>query len=252
MRWYSLTLIVLFIVLFAAPLFTDRNPRATNPENQLLQPSITHPLGTDYLGRDVFVRVLYGGQRTILIATAATTIAVSIGLFFGVLASYTLIKQPTTMLIDALLAFPSLLLALVILTLLGRGSISIAIAVGVSQSPFFARMTRATIQSILSEGYIESAKSLGATQWHILRMHILLNARPILLAYTALIFGYSIINSAALSLLGLGQDPSVPDWGTMLADGRSAFRFAPWIAIVPGLIIGLVVICINRIVDDLA
>lgn len=252
MKWYILTLIGLFMVLFAAPLTTDRNPRTTNPENQLAQPSITYPLGTDYLGRDVFIRVLYGGQRTILIAATATGIAVSIGLIFGILASYTPLKQPATMLIDASLAFPSLLLALVILTLLGRGSISIAIAVGISQSPFFARITRAAINNILSEGYIESATSLGATQWHILKTHILRNTRPMLLAYAALVFGYSIINSAALSLLGLGQDPSVPDWGTMLADGRSAFRFAPWIAIAPGLLISLVVICINRIVDNLA
>lgn len=251
MKWYANILIVIGTMLLAAPFITTHNPRTTNPDNQLAAPSIQHPLGTDYLGRDVLSRTLYGGQRTTIIASLSTVIAVAIGLTVGTIAAYSPFKQIATILIDSMLAFPSLLLALVALTLLGRGSISIAIAVGVSQSPFFARITRAAIQNILKSEYIEASTSMGATPWHILRIHILRNTRPILLAYMGLIFGYSVINSAALSLLGLGQDPSVPDWGIMLADGRSAFRFAPWIAIVPGMLISIIIIAINRLVDDL-
>lgn len=239
--------------LLIAPIFSPHNPRQTNPENIQQAPSITHLFGTDNIGRDVFSRTIHGGRRTIFISLVAMTIAIVPAILVAILNSMSSqwFDAVIQILLNALLAFPSLLVALVILTLLGRGFFPIAIATGIAQFPFYLQIARNIFKQEQSRQYVIAAKSLGASNLHITIYHIIPNARPTLIAYASITFAYCIINSAALSLLGLGGDPSIPDWGVMLATGRDAFRSAPWSAFAPALAISFTVILANKLADTL-
>lgn len=238
-------------LLLLAPIVSPYNPRQTNPENTLQAPNASHIFGTDNIGRDVFSRTLHGGQRTILIALTATLIATIPALLLATLSNIgnQVIDALIQIILNASLAFPSLLLALVILTLLGRGFLPIAIATGLAQFPFYLQVTRGIFKQEQSRQYVTAAKSLGASNLHLLIYHTLPNARPTLTAYASITFAYCIINSAALSLLGLGGDPAIPDWGVMLATGRDTFRYAPWSAIAPSVAISITVILANKLTD---
>lgn len=235
-----------FILVLVAPLFAPYDPMRTDTVNTLQPPNTAHWLGTDSLGRDVFSRVLYGGQRTLLIAAMATAIAVLPGVLLGLLSAFRWLDRPISIFINAVLAFPGLLLALVIMTLLGQGVLPLALATGLAQVAPVARITRSAVLGVLGLGYVEAARSLGAGQRRVLTMHVFPNILPIMVAYTGVVFAYAILNSAALSFLGLGGEPGVPDWGVLLYEGRQAFRLAPWIAVAPGIAITLTVILVNR------
>lgn len=253
LKWYHITLATIFLLVSLAPILTTHPPTKTNPDNQLAAPSITHPFGTDYLGRDVWSRTLYGGRRTLLVSALATVIAVSVGTLLGLLGSVAnqTAKPIADVALNTLLSLPSLITALVILSLLGRGSLQIAIAVGISQIAFYGRVAQGACLTTTTQDYLLAAEALGANTWGKITRHILPNAQATLLAYAGIVFSYSITNSAALSLLGLGQNPSLPDWGIMLADGRNAFRVAPLNAVIPGIAIALTIISVNKIVDDI-
>ncbi len=246
MRWL-LVLLVLFVLF--APEAAPYDPMQTDPANQLAPPSSQHLLGTDLLGRDVFSRALAGGQHTLLIAALATGIALIPGLLLGLLALFDTADQLVSVLINAVLAFPGLLLALLVLTLVGQGMVALALATGVTQIAPGARVIRSAVISVRSSGYVEAARSLGTNNARLIAAHILPNILPTALAYTGVIFAYAILNSAALSFLGLGGQPGIPDWGVMLYEGRQAFRTAPWIAFAPGIGITLTVMLVNRAAD---
>lgn len=239
------------LLILIAPLLTSIDPRQTNPSEILQSPRQNHIFGTDNLGRDVFSRTLHGGQRTLFISFTAALIAILPALLLALLnhISHPIFDKLTDILLNTWLAFPSLLIALVILTLLGRGFLPIAIATGLSQLPFFFQVSRGIFRQEEARPYVIAAKSLGASNWHIVTKHILPNARPTLGAYASITFAYCLINSAALSLLGLGGDPSIPDWGIMLASGRDAFRAAPWSAIAPGIAVSITIILMNKLAD---
>lgn len=244
-------LIALALLVIAAPLLAPADPTRTDPANQLQPPSADHLLGTDLLGRDVLSRALYGGRHTLLIAALATLIAVVPGIALGLLGAVDAADRIIAALINALLAFPGLLLALLALTLLGQGAIPLALATGCTQIAPCARVTRSAVVQVRALGYVEAADALGATELRIVMYHILPNILVTIAAYTGAIFAYAILNSAALSFLGLGGEPGVPDWGVMLYEGRQAFRSAPWIAAAPGIGITLAVILVNRAADEL-
>lgn len=239
-------------ILLFVPLISPANPTQTNTEIVEQAPSLNHIFGTDNIGRDVFSRTLHGGQRTILIALTATLIAISPALLLAIIStlSNSVLENSVKILLNAVLAFPSLLIALVILTLLGRGFLPIAIATGLAQFPFYLQITRSIFKQEQQRQYVSAAKSLGASNTHIILCHIIPNARPTLAAYASITFAYCIINSAALSLLGLGGNPSIPDWGVMLASGRTSFRTAPWSVLAPGIAISITVILANKLADD--
>jgi peptide/nickel transport system permease protein len=247
-------LLLLWIaLLLAAPLLPLPDPSRTDPSRTLEAPSLEHLFGTDNAGRDVLSRSLYGGQRSIFTATLAASIAILFALLLGIVAGIsTKADRPLVILLNTMLSFPALLLALVILTLLGRGILPIAIATGVSQIAFYARLVRGLIQQNRHQAYVLAAEALGASNWHILIRHLLPNAVPQFLAYASVTWVYCLINSSALSLLGLGNDPSQPDWGIMLATGRETFRHAPWAVLAPATAIVLTVILVNRMADKLA
>lgn len=239
---------VLYLVLvLAGPLIAPYDPMRTDPVNQLQPPSRSHPLGTDFLGRDVLSRALYGGQRTLLIAALATMIALIPGVVIGLLSGFgsPWLDDLLQVLVNAMLAFPGLMLALVVITLLGSGALPLA--TGVMQIAPCARVVRAAVLEVRSRSFVHAARTLGATPWRIATFHVLPNIQPVLVAYTIVIFSLSVLNNAALSFLGLGGDPGIPDWGTMLLDGRTAFRAAPWIGLAPGLGITATVVILNQL-----
>lgn len=254
MRLSLLSLSLVILVSLAASILAPFDPMSTTAGEAMQSPDSQNLLGTDLLGRDVLSRVLYGGQRTLQIAALATVIAIVPGLVAGLIAgtigSY--VDRGIMVVVNSLLAIPPLVIALVTLTLLGQGSGQLAIATGVAQIAVFAQVTRSATKAVCSAEYVQASHALGATRWHIMIHHVLLNIRPALYSYAGVVFAYSILNSAALSFLGLGGDPGVPDWGTILADGRLAFQIAPWVAIAPGVMIMITVMSVNSLADHLS
>jgi peptide/nickel transport system permease protein len=252
MRLPLLTLALIVAITIAAPLFAPFDPMQPFADRVMKPPDAVHWLGTDGLGRDVLSRVLYGGRRTLLIAAGATTTAILPGLLLGIVTLLgRRLDQGVGVLINSLLAIPALVLALVVITLLGQGAWQIALATGCSHIAAYGQIARTAARSASLAEYVNSARAIGATRLWIIRRHILPTAAPTLLAYVGVIFSYSIINSAALSFLGLGGEPGIPDWGTILAEGRTTFRSAPWVGIVPGIAITVTVAAVNALADRL-
>jgi peptide/nickel transport system permease protein len=243
MRWQQLVILFFCATSLLAPILATENPMHADANAQLQPPDANHLLGTDILGRDVFSRLLYGGQRTLLITGVATSTAVIIGGLLGLISgtASNFGNYVLSGIINMFLAFPTILVALVMLTILGIGPIPLAIATGFSQIGAFGRISRITAIRIRSQMYVESGYAVGATRWHILRFYLLPNAQSVLTSYAAITFGYCLLNSTTLSFLGLGGEPGVPDWGAMLAESRVAFLDAPWLGVVPGLAITLMV-----------
>jgi peptide/nickel transport system permease protein len=246
-----LGLIVMSAVL--APWLTSHDPREAVPREQLEPPSGQHIFGTDLLGRDVFSRVLYGGRRTLGVALLTAGVTLVPGLTIGLLAGYTgrWVDTALMTLMDALLAFPSLLMALALIALFGSGRLQIVGAVGIAGIPAYARVTRAAVLEARALPFIEAARAIGARPEGILRRHILPAIAPPLLAFAGVTLSWAILNSAALTFLGYGGDISAPDWGVMLADGRQTFRTAPWAVIAPGVALSLTVFAINLLAGSL-
>ena len=174
-----------------------------------------------------------------------------LGILAGV-ASGRVLGQVIVTLTNAVLAIPALIMALVVITIMGGSMWGVIIAVSVAQIAPFAAVIRASVLAAQSEKYVEAAYGLGATRRHVLTHHIALAIRPTIVSYGGVMFAYALLNSAALTFLGLGGEPGVPDWGVILAEGRAAFRVAPWIAFAPGMAITLTVWAMNHIVDEIA
>lgn len=241
-------LLVGWLLLIALlPQVAPFDPMTTDAAAVLQGPGRAHLLGTDQLGRDVLSRLLVGGRRTLMIAGSATGLAVAGGLVLGIAAAATRRWSGALIgiLIDALLALPALLIALVGLTLVGTGGPQIALVTGLALIAQYARVSRAAMLAARSAGHIMAAESLGATRWWVLSRHVIPAALPVLLSYGGVIFSYSLLNSAALSFLGLGGALGQPDWGAMLFDGRQVLRVAPWVSIAPGLALSVTVLLVN-------
>lgn len=234
-----------------APLLATHDPRATAPEAQLEPPSRSHLFGTDLLGRDVFSRVLFGGRRTLGVALLSALVMLAPGLLIGAVAGLAggWLDAGLMTLLDAMLAVPPLVLALSLVALFGSGSVQIAVAVGIAGIPAYGRVARAVVLEARSRPFVEAARAIGARPAGILRRHILPTIAPTLLAFAGVTLSWAILNSAALVFLGFGGDISAPDWGVMLADGRQAFRTAPWVALAPGIALSVTVLAINWLAE---
>jgi peptide/nickel transport system permease protein len=246
----GLALVVL--ASLAAPLLAPYDPLAQSGES-LAPPDGAHPFGTDLIGRDVWSRVLHGGARTLSIAALSVALSVLPGLVLGLTAGYFggILDTAFTALFDALLAIPALLVALAVVALAGSGAAQIALAVGVSGLASYARMVRASTRAVRVLPYVEAAHSLGAHPGGILVRHVLPNiARP-LLAFAGVTLSWAIMSAAALHFLGFGGDPSAPEWGAMLAEGRQVYRAAPWAALAPGLAITVTLLLVNGLAGRL-
>ena len=244
--------IILFLVL-GAPLFSGRDPLAMDSSSQLLPPGTTHALGTDPFGRDILSRLLWGGRRTLGVAGAALFLTVGLGLLLGLLAGFYggILDEVIMRAMDVMLAFPGLLLILGLVAVLGAGSKTLAMAVGLAGVPVYGRVVRSAVLSVRSEAFVEAARSVGCRNRRILSRHILPNILGSIIAFAAVQFGWAILNSSALSFLGLGESPTVPEWGAMLNLGRGYLRSAPWVSTVPGLAIAVTVLAVNILGDAL-
>jgi len=237
----------------AAPLLSPHDPLKMSPADQFLPPSREHPAGTDLFGRDVATRVLYGGRLSLGIGMLAVPIAAIPGTLLGLLAGYYggVVDRLVSWLVDVMLAFPSILLALTLIAVLGTGAANVVLAVGIAGIPQYARLVRGQALSIRRRPYIRAAWTIGCTNTRILLRHILPNVLGPIIVLATLDVGWAILNASALSFLGLGVQPPTPEWGAMLNEGRGYLRAAPWVTAAPGLAIALTVLSVNLLGDAL-
>ncbi|WP_024517236.1 ABC transporter permease [Bradyrhizobium sp. Tv2a-2] len=250
----GLVVVAAFILLaLLAPLVSPYDPVATSWTLVRKPPSPPHWFGTDELGRDILARVIYGARASLLAGLISVTIAMSIGVPLGLLAGYRggFIDALISRITDAMLACPFLILAIALAAFLGPSLGNAMIAIGVSATPVFIRLTRAQVMGVKVEDYVEAARSIGNPPWRIAVMHILPNILPALLVQATLSIAAAIIAEAALSFLGLGQQPPAPSWGSMLNAAQRFLTNAPWMAVWPGLAIFLVVLSLNLVGDGL-
>lgn len=216
-------------------------PSASDYASVLLPPSPAHPLGTDEAGRDLLTRVTHGAGPSLLIGVGAATVSLLLAIVLGTLAA--LSPRPARVAVDRLLeilfAFPALLLALLLIAIAGPSAWTQVFAVGIGTAPGYARMVRGQILAARGSGYVEAAVALGHAPGRILRAHILPNALRPLVAVFALSVGQSIVWASGLSFLGLGVAPPSPEWGALLDAGRTYVQVAPWLLVLPGLVIVL-------------
>lgn len=234
-----------------APALAPAGPLATDPSSQMMPPGAGRIMGTDLFGRDVASRLVWGGRRTLTMGAVALVLTVAIGLPAGLAAGLQggILDAAVMRTVDALLAFPGLLLAMATVAILGPGLWPVAIAVGVAAAPAFARVARAAAMDVASQPYVDAARSFGSSWTRILLRHIIPNTAATLLSFAAIQLGWVLLNGAALSFLGLGPPPGSPEWGAMLAEGRGLLRDAPWISVFPGVALTLTVLSANLVGD---
>ena len=250
------TLMVAVVVLTAALAGTISKHGPTEQlyrDLALTPPSWTHWVGVDGVGRDVLTRILYGARATLGIALGATAIAVLMGSILGATAGtfrgwFDAIVSHVT---DFLLAFPSILLGLVALTILAPAPTSVAIAVGMASLPTVVRQVRAAFVSEGAKEYVLAARATGAGRWRIAALEILPNCAGLILVLTTLTLGSAVLEAAGLAFLGLSGQPDVPEWGMMLREEQGTFRIAPWLCIAPGVAITWTVLAFNLLSDSL-
>ncbi|MEV4420568.1 ABC transporter permease [Patulibacter sp. NPDC049589] len=210
-------------------------------------PSPTHLLGTDQLGRDTFARLVHGTRTSLLIGLGGTALAAAGGALWGLVAALggRIADEVTMRIADILMAFPSLLLALVVVSVLGPGQENVLLAIGLSLMPIFARIVRIQAKVVASSLYVSSARGLGVSPLRIVVGHVLPNVGPSVLVIATMNVGGAIIAGASLSFLGLGGSASSPDWGSMLAETRGYLQADWWLPVAPGLAITLTVVALS-------
>ena len=243
------------------PLVTNYDPGTTHILDKYLAPSLNHPMGTDSLGRDLFIRVMDGGRISLLIGLSAMVLAVVIGTLVGAVAGFYggSVDNILMRLADIMLTLPTLFVAILLTQLLRAGVIPflsagimpIVVVIAVTSWMVVARLVRASFLSIKQKDFIEAARAAGARNGRIIVRHVLPNAMSPIIVAATLRVGAAIITEAGLSFLGFGVQPPTPSWGNMLNNAQSEMDFAPWTAIFPGLFIFLTVIAFNYIGDGL-
>ncbi|MGJ0475062.1 ABC transporter permease [Klebsiella variicola] len=242
-----LLVLLLVVAVFFPSLFTPYTPEQMDFSAILQPPDLRHWFGTDQLGRDVFTRVVYGTSLSLSIGVDATLIASAGGIVLGTLAGLAprAVRQLLVRLLDIMLAFPDLLLALLAITVLGRGPENTLLAVGLAGIAGYARLVRAQVLQVRLSGYVQHAVALGEPPMVIILRHIVPNTlRPLLVLATVGI-GYSILSASALSFLGLGVTPPTAEWGALLSEGRNFLDSAPWVSLLPASVVALSVIAIT-------
>lgn len=245
-------LLAWILVAIFAPLVAPYDPAALISRARQA-PSAAHWLGTDMLGRDLLSRVIYGGRVSISLGLIAVALGGIPGVLLGLMAGYFggWVDTVISRFVDALLAFPSILLALVVIASLGPSIQNMMIAVGIATLPDYARLVRGTVLSIRTQPYVEAARLVGNSHTRTMLRHILINANAPIVVLATLQVGSAILIGAGLSFLGLGAQPPTPEWGLMSAEGRQMLQRAWWISTFPGIAILSVVIACNLVGDGL-
>ena len=244
---------ILLVIALVSPFIAPYDPTSIVLEGRLAAPSFAHYFGTDNFGRDVFSRTLFGSRVSMMVSAVVVFTSMLGGVLVGVLAGYgsTLLDSIVMRITDVFMAFPSFLLALVVVSVLGRGTLNLVIAMVVVWWPIYARLTRAQVLVAKEKLITEAEKALGASSARIVFRHILPNCLTPIIVQATMDFGYVILSATGLSFLGLGVQPPTPEWGSMVADGRLYYQTAWWMATFPGFAIIAAVLGFNLLGDGL-
>jgi ABC-type dipeptide/oligopeptide/nickel transport system permease subunit len=239
------------LVAIAAPAFAPHDPLKQNLGNALAKPGRAHLLGTDNVGRDVLSRVIWGTRISLVAGVVSVAIALVTGSLLGILAGFIggRIDGVVMRLMDAVLSFPPLVLALALGAVLGAGLGGVLIALGVVYTPTFARLMRGQVLTIKARDYVDAARALGAPGWRVACRHVLPNATAPIVVQASLSVAFAILAEASLSFLGLGIQPPVASWGSMINAGRGYLQSAPWIVFGPGAALFVTVVGLNFVGD---
>lgn len=249
-----LVLAILILMSVLAPWIAPFDPAITDVGPRLGAPNAVNIFGTDLFARDIFSRIVWGGRYSLTVGIATVLFALIIGSALGILLGYCggRIDAIGSRAIDVMLGFPSVVLAILVVVVLGVGLVNVVIAVGIAQIPRFARVARGAVLGVKEQLFIDSARAIGSGGWRIMSRHLLPNVVPTLIVLGTLNLGEAILSTATLSFLGLGAQPPAPEWGAMLNGGREYMRYAPWMMIFPGLALFLAVMSVNLIGDRLS
>lgn len=249
----AVVLIVLALASAMAPLLSPYAPDSTDLLSQLEPPNSSHWFGTDEFGRDILTRIVYGGRISLTVGLIALAIGATLGTFIGLVSGFYGGRVDVVLMwfIDVLLAFPGILLALLVVSILGVDLRNLMLAVGVSMIPRFARLVRGTVLSAKENLYVDAARVTGVPESLVLARHVLPNVISPVIVLSTLSLGTAIIIASGLSFLGLGAKPPSPEWGAMLSDGRQFLQRQWWIATFPGVAILVTVLAVNLIGDGL-
>ena len=249
----AVVLVILTGVAVAAPMIAPYGPAEQDYDHVLEGFSLGHPFGTDNFGRDIYSRVLYGARISLSVGVLGVGLGLATGGAVGLIAGHWggWLDDLLMRLLDVMLAFPQLLLAIMVITVLGVGDINVIVAIGIFSLPIFARVVRGQILSLKRLEFALAARASGAGEVRVLLAHLLPNTLATILVIASLRLGTAILTVATLSFLGLGIRPPAPEWGTMLTDGRQFLQIAPHVAIFPGLAIVVTVLAVNLLGDGL-
>ena len=254
-RLSLLGLIILAVVIFAAlfaPWITPFDPLEIDPVNRLTPPNGVYLFGTDHFGRDAFSRVVYGARLALLIGTGVVAFALATGVPIGVISAlFPRLGLVLMRVVDLLMAFPALLLALGLIVILGQGVTNAILAIGVVYLTTTARITYSVALRLKAETYVEAGASMGGTIWWLATRHVIPNLVSPLLVQASFVFAFAQLGAASLDFLGLGAPPDVPSWGNMLAESRRFITRAPWLLFYPGIMIVLTAFSLNLVGDAL-
>lgn len=244
-------LFLAFLSLFA-PLLTDYNPVRNNPRQRLKPPSSQHLLGTDQFGRDVFTRILYGIRSSMEVGLSVVFLTVVFGGLVGIAAGYyPAVDKVVMRILDAMMAFPGIIIAISLAAIWGSGKLNIILALSFAYFPKMARIVRSSVISIKDLDYVESARAVGAKDFRIITKYILKNSASPIMVQATFNFALAILDEAALSFLGVGIMPPAPSLGAMVTDARTYMVVAPWMILSPGVMIILAVLSLNLLGDGL-
>jgi peptide/nickel transport system permease protein len=259
-------LLAMGLIALLAPVLGTLDPAAIDPADRNLVPgsastidradgqeaSWVHWMGTDSLGRDVYSRVLYGARVSLIIGVAVAVLSIAVGLVIGLVSGYIRWLDAVVMrVMDGLMAFPAIILAIALMASLGPSVLNVVVAIGVVYAPRVARIVRGSVLVIRETAYVEAARALGASDAVVIARHVLPNCLSPVIVQASFVFAAAVLTEAALSFLGVGVPPYVPSWGNILADGRLYLQQAPWLVLYPGAAIMLTIFGLNLLGDGL-
>jgi peptide/nickel transport system permease protein len=244
---------LVLLITVAGPLMIDAHPNAVDIGAAFTPPNLQHPLGTDDLGRDVLSRVVYGGRISFTAGFTAVALAASVGTVMGLVFGFYggALDGIGMRVLDVMMAFPSLLLAMAVIAVLGPGLRNTVVAVGITFVPLIARMVRATVLRLASEEYVAAARAIGSSDARLLRRHLWPNVLPTIVVTSTLLFGWAVLSVSALSFIGVAVRPPTSEWGEMLASARPHMQTAWWVALGPGAALMLLILSVNALGDGL-
>ncbi len=248
---------VILLILFCLAIFSHQiapyDPYETYVGDGLGAPSTKHLFGLDFMGRDVLSRVIFGTRLSLLVGLLATSLSLTIGSLLGIVGGYYggRVDFVICRVIDLWLAFPAILFALVIVSILGKGLVNVVLAVGIASIPRLARIVRSSVLSVKGSVYVEAARGIGSSSWHIMARHIVPNVVAPILVLATLQVGTAVMEAASLNFLGLGAAPPTAEWGLMVSESQLYLRYAPWTLLYPGIALFLLTVSMNLLGDRL-